>query len=174
MVSLICRVPARWAEPVGQQWPLVRTLLAAKAPMGRQVLHNDVSDLAPGTYLVELRMQDVRSTAFRTLTAQSSTTFSPRLGRRASRTTFRCCSSHSSVAVPARTGCSPSDDSRRSVAVRRTHPGAGGSARPWSVRQVRRNPSGSEARPSGQEVTEQTHLDRGGHLLVEHAVGGLA
>ena len=40
----------------------VRTLLAAKVPMGRQVLHHDIRGLAPGTYLVELRMQDVRST----------------------------------------------------------------------------------------------------------------
>jgi hypothetical protein len=40
----------------------VRTLLAAKVPMGRQVLHHDIKGLAPGTYLVELRMQDLRST----------------------------------------------------------------------------------------------------------------
>ena len=40
----------------------VRTLLAAKVPMGRQVLHHDIKGLALGTYLVELRMQDLRST----------------------------------------------------------------------------------------------------------------
>jgi hypothetical protein len=40
----------------------VRTLLAAKVPMGRQVLHHDIKGLSPGTYLVELRMQDLRST----------------------------------------------------------------------------------------------------------------
>jgi len=41
---------------------MIRKLLSARMPGGKQVLHSAIKDLAPGTYLVELHTGDQRST----------------------------------------------------------------------------------------------------------------